>query len=133
MGDESRPDRCPFSRKSAQLGRFVVAGWDYSPFDFATLRGRLESNDAGVLFLEQSEAMLVVVINNTSVKDESLIRNTVTDTDPANRILSLYISKSVILLKGVLLSSDLRARKAQKNTTMTYNSSDAWSMIFRII
>ena len=43
------------------------------------------------------------------------------DTDPANNSFSLYISKSVISSKGVLLSSDLKARKAQKNTTMTFN------------
>lgn len=43
------------------------------------------------------------------------------DTDPANNSFSLCISKSVISSKGVLSSSDLKARKAQKNTTMTFD------------
>lgn len=40
-----------------------------------------------------------------------------TDTDPANNSSSLCMSKSLILSTGVLLSSDLKARKAQKNNT----------------
>ena len=45
------------------------------PFAFAGLHRRLESDDTGVLFLEHSEAMLVVVVDDASAWGKSWIRN----------------------------------------------------------
>lgn len=50
-----------------------------------------------------------------------LLEGKVADTDPANNSVSLCISKSMISSQGVLSSSYLKARKAQKNTTMTFD------------
>lgn len=79
MGYEGRPDG--FSgRGSDQYG----CGWSEQvlidrsinlPFAFAGLHRRLESDDAGVLFLEHSEGMLVVVVDDASALGESWIGN----------------------------------------------------------
>ena len=45
------------------------------PFAFAGLHRCLESDDTGVLFLEHSEAMLVVVVDDASAWGKSRIRN----------------------------------------------------------
>ena len=49
--------------------------WIDLPFAFAGLYRRLESDDAGVLFLEHSEGVLVVVVDDASAWGESWIRN----------------------------------------------------------
>ena len=40
------------------------------------LHRSLESDDGGILFLEQSEAMLVVIVDNASARRKSLISTT---------------------------------------------------------
>ena len=62
------------------------------PFERAGLRGGLESDDAGVLFLEQSEGVLVAVVDDTSAWRQSSIGRAPAGTDPANNSFSLWTS-----------------------------------------
>lgn len=45
---------------------WLATSTDDLPFNFAALHGRLKSDDAGLLFLEQSEAVLIVIVDDGS-------------------------------------------------------------------
>lgn len=116
MSDESSPYW--LSIKESAQPQSVGASLSL-PFESTGLHGSLESDDASILLLEQSETMLVVIIDDTTEWHESPIEKGLADTDPANNICSLCNSKSVILFKGFFISSYLNARKEQKNNTIT--------------
>lgn len=60
-----------------------------------------------------------MVVDDTSEGRESLLRMFLAYyTDPANSSFSLWTSKSAIFFKGVFVSSDLKAMKEQKNSTI---------------
>ena len=76
MSDERRPDWFPMFhgyQHSCDHKLCVRQLRDCLPFDFTGLYGSLESDDAGRSFLEQSETMLVMIIDDSSVQGKSWI------------------------------------------------------------
>ena len=70
MSDERRPDWFPVFcgyQHSYDYIAWVRQLRDCLPFDFTGLYRSLESDDAGLSFPEQSETMLIMIINDSSV------------------------------------------------------------------
>ena len=119
VGDEGGPDGHPVAGSAGR--RSVGMPGSLVPFERTGCHRGLESDDARVLFLEHPEAVLVMVVDDASARHKFPVMTVRADTDPANNSSSLR-SWSSILCKGVFVSSDRKARKAQKNNTMTWSN-----------